>query len=321
MRLAALAGVVGIAAALGFGFLGWLHPAFDSFSHLRVHLAVLLLAAVVPLAVLRYWPEAVFAVALGVGSIWTVADWYTTEAHAAGPESRPVFRLFHLNLRFDNDRPDLVLSSIGAHRPDVITLTEVSDQWREWLVILEASYPYQIICPPPSHIGGVAILSRRPFLSESEDACSDRGAFARADVDFSGRPASVVAMHLGWPWPFGQQRHLTLIERELAALGQNALVAGDLNAVPWSQTVRRVAQAGGLEVVQGVGPTWLDRRLPDAWRPRIGWQIDHVMTKGGVRVRSARTLEAVGSDHLPILMEFSIDAPPSPMQSVEFAAR
>ncbi|MCO6389477.1 AP endonuclease [Aliihoeflea aestuarii] len=322
LRLAALAGVAALAGALSFGYLGWFHPAFDSFSHFRLHLAALLLVAVLPLAVLRYWPEAVFAMVLAIGAIGSTVDFAEDDAAIAGIDMRstPVFRLFHLNLRFDNDRPDLVLSAIGAHRPDVITFTEASIEWREWLEVLEGAYPYQVICPPPSRIGGVAILSRRPFLSESAEACSDRGSFARVDIDFAGRPASVIAMHLGWPWPFGQQSHFERIAHDLSVLSDRTILAGDFNAVPWSQTVRQIADMGHFQVLRGIGPTWLHRSLPDAWLPWVGLPIDQVMVKDGIRVEGARTLDAVGSDHLPILVEFSVDAAPQ-SQSVEFALR
>lgn len=313
LRLAALCSVLALAGAITFGFLGRLHPALDSFSHFRIHLAVLLLIAVLPLAALRYWPEAAFAALLGIGAIWTTLGGFSDEsARKAGlvadldSASMPVFRLMHLNLRYDNETPELVLSAIGAHRPDVVTLTEVSDAWAERLAVLDAAYPHRIVCPPPTHIGGVAILSRRPFVSDPAEACGDRGSFANVEIDFAGRRASVVAMHLGWPWPFGQEWHLSRIEDDLPNLADSAILAGDFNAVPWSQTVRRVAELGGLHVVRGIGPTYLDRRLPDALRPWIGLPIDQIMAKGGVVVGTAHALPAVGSDHLPVLVEFSL---------------
>ena len=52
----------------------------------------------------------------------------------------------------------------------------------------------------------------------------------------------------------------------LAEIGSTAIVAGDLNAVPWSQTAQRVERASGTEILRGVGPTYLDRRFP-AWMP------------------------------------------------------
>jgi endonuclease/exonuclease/phosphatase (EEP) superfamily protein YafD len=313
VRLAALFGVLAVAVALTFGFMGRIHPAFDSFSHFRIHLAAVLLIAILPLAALRYWPEAAFAALLGMGAIWATIGAFSDESARKADmivdldaRSMPVFRLMHLNLRYDNETPERVLSAIGEHRPDIVTLTEVSDVWAERLAVLDAAYPHRIICPPPTRIGGVAILSRRPFVSDPTDACGDRGSFANVEIDFAGRRASVVAMHLGWPWPFGQSWHLSRIEDDLPNLSDSAILAGDFNAVPWSQTVRRVAELGGLRIVRGIGPTYLDRRLPDGWRRWVGLPIDQIMAKGGVVVGTARALPAVGSDHLPVLVEFSL---------------
>ena len=70
--------------------------------------------------------------------------------------------------------------------------------------------------------------------------------------------------------------------------------------------MRRIEADAGLVHVAGIGPSWLYRRLPDALRPYAGLPIDQVFAKGGIVILSARTLEAVGSDHLPVLVEFSL---------------
>jgi len=41
-------------------------------------------------------------------------------------------------------------------------------------------------------------------------------------------------------------------------------------------------------------------------RPYVGLPIDQVFSKGEVAILSAKTLESVGSDHLPVLVEFSL---------------
>jgi endonuclease/exonuclease/phosphatase (EEP) superfamily protein YafD len=66
-----------------------------------------------------------------------------------------------------------------------------------------------------------------------------------------------------------------------------------------------VAQAGGLTLMPSPGSTWLSRRLPDGFRS-FGLPIDQVFSKGDVQVKSVRTLEDSGSDHRPVLVEFSI---------------
>jgi endonuclease/exonuclease/phosphatase (EEP) superfamily protein YafD len=92
----------------------------------------------------------------------------------------------------------------------------------------------------------------------------------------------------------------------LSGLGDSAIVAGDFNAVPWSWTVRRITGEGRFRHVGGLGSTWLFLGLPDLLRRHVGLPIDHVLVKGGVLTLSARKLEDVGSDHLPILHEFTL---------------
>ncbi|TIX39650.1 MAG: AP endonuclease, partial [Mesorhizobium sp.] len=76
--------------------------------------------------------------------------------------------------------------------------------------------------------------------------------------------------------------------------------------VPWSAAVRRVAALGKLTVMPSAGPTWMYIKLPDVLRRFAGLPIDQVFSKGGVTIHSATRLEETGSDHLPVLVEFSL---------------
>lgn len=308
-------GAAAISIPLVLGFLGALHPAFDSFSHFRIHIAATLALAGALMLLFRGWRlNGTVALALAVAAVVATLGLPFGGLGAQASGETPRYRLLQMNLRFDNPQPEAVLSTIGEVRPDVITLNEISDMWREKLALLEAAYPYRIICPQPSYIGGVGILSRRPFAGEPR--CEDRGAMAVAQVDFGGETIDVATLHLGWPWPFEQPWQLPHVEPTLAQLGDTAIIAGDLNAVPWSQTARRISQATGARILRGIGPTWLDYALPDALRPLIGLPIDNVLVKGGVIPLSVHTLDEAGSDHLPVLLEFSVppQEQPAPVQ-------
>jgi len=314
MRLSALLALCGIAAAIGFGYLGHLHPALDSFSHFRVHLAAMALLASPLLLILRFRIESAGALILGAAVIAQTTGLPTmprsgaTSAEAAGEDEAlgPSYRLLHLNLRYDNRSPGAVLSLIGTLKPDVITLNDVSASWVETLKLTEATYRYRVVCPQPSHVGGVAILSRRPFSEAVEASCADRGSFAHARLDIGGREIDVATLHLAWPWPFEQAWQVARVTDLLGGLRDTAIIAGDLNAVPWSRTARAVAAAAGARILRGIGPTWLSFRLPEFFRPLIGLPIDNVMLKGGVVALSARTHAAVGSDHLPVVVDFML---------------
>ena len=74
--------------------------------------------------------------------------------------------------------------------------------------------------------------------------------------------------------------------------------------------MRDFAGSGRLNVVSGIGPTWGPTLGPGNqriyWPPKFGLPIDNAMVKGAVKVVSVHTLSRMGSDHLPILLEFVV---------------
>jgi len=312
--IAALA-AIGLSAGLIAGYFGRVHPAFDSFAHFRVHLAIALLIVALVLLALRGFRRAGLAMVvlggaalLNVTSMSIIPGLAPVQASPDGADATaPVYRLMHLNLRFNNPEPGKVLSLIGRVRPDIVTLNEVSPMWSEKLRLLESAYPYRIVCNTPGHAGGVAILSLRPFAEGSTAQCRQGGSLATADVDLGGRFVEIGALHLHWPWPKDQAGHIERMAPELGQLAETAILSGDLNATPWSAASARVEQAAGVTFAGPRTPTWLWHRLPE-WLRFAGLPIDRLFTKGDIVVRSVRTLEPAGSDHLPLLLEFSLKA-------------
>ncbi|MEZ5805733.1 MAG: endonuclease/exonuclease/phosphatase family protein [Rhizobiaceae bacterium] len=297
------------------GFLGALHPAFDSFAHFRVHLAALMMPAALPLFLSRWWAHGIMALVLGGAAIVSALGLPALgvgQVHA-GFERKPLaargYRLMQFNLRYDHPDPERVVVLLDELRPDFVLLEEVSDMWAGKLRGLTNLYPYQLRCGRTSGVGGTAILSQEPFGIGRMTECAGDGSLAIAQVELDSVAVDLAALHLGWPWPFGQSRQVTRLTPDLASLGQNAILAGDLNAAPWSRTARRVMAAGALTPMESPGPTWLSSGFPAAWRPWIGLPIDHVFAKGDVVLYSGHTLPEAGSDHLPILIEFGIRAP------------
>jgi endonuclease/exonuclease/phosphatase (EEP) superfamily protein YafD len=307
--------VILLSLPLVAGFFGRLHPAFDSFAHFRVHLAILLALAALPLLATRSFRlHGLLGTTLGCAAILTVTS--TSFLPGLGPvqasyqpkdELSPVYRLMQLNLRFDNPEPGKVLSLVGRVRPDVVTLNEVSEMWSEKLALLSGAYPHRIVCTMDNRAGGVAILSLRPFAEGTQGQCLNGGTFATATIDLGGRVVEVGALHLHWPWPFDQSSQIDDATPLLAAMGETSILAGDLNATPWSAASDRVAKAAGMTPAGPAGPTWLYRTLPETLR-FAGLPIDRIFAKGEVVVHSVNRLEAVDSDHLPVLVEFSLES-------------
>jgi endonuclease/exonuclease/phosphatase (EEP) superfamily protein YafD len=307
-----------------FGFFGWLHHSLDLFAHFRWHLAILLALAGLFALASRAWSIGLVSLVMAAAALMTTQG--IAGVPFSGPQRVPfqaadgtgaVYRLLQLNLRYDNPTPEKVLSLIGRTHPDIVTLAEVSPMWAGKLKLIEAAYPDPLICASHIRIGGGAILSSRPMSGER---CFDRGTFATAAVNLNGRPIHVVALHLGWPWPSDQWWQIRNLAAPMAMIRSPALVAGDFNAVSWSAAVTDMAKAGGLDIVDPIGASWFYRKAPEWLRSWLGLEIDHVMVKGGIVVHSDRILEDVGSDHAPVLIEFSLAPQPESEQPVQTVA-
>ena len=306
-RLLLLCGAMVLAALIG-GHLNGLHPALDSLSHFRLHLAVVGVALAFLLALLR---NLLGAAALGVISFLSfgLTVWPSVAANKqATAADGPTYRLVQANLRFDNRTPEAFLRLVAQARPDVITLQEVSDVWLPKLQAINAAYPHQLVCPGTNRVGGVAILSRRPFAQRGISTCANAGALAVQSVDFNGTIVTVTSVHLKWPWPHGQAQQLAAMEaqfREIKAAEAPTLIGGDLNATPWSQTAGSIANATATQILLQWRGTWLLPVLPDAWVTFAGLPIDNILS-GGLTLQSAKTLHNIGSDHRPLLIEFTL---------------
>lgn len=308
LRILTLLATLAVAGVLLGGFFGRLHPALDSLSHFRSHLAVALAAGGIILLCIRFRWTALAAMLFAAGALTTTLagpGLGFNRAEAAIPASldQPVYRLIQINLRWNHPEPERVVELLRRERPDIVTLEEVSPMWAAKLAELNSEYPYQLICRPNRF--GSAILSTRPFVGGGKHGCHGRDLMATASVDFGSTNVDIGAIHLHWPWPYTQPRQIPQLAGHVSALDETAILAGDFNAATWSHAVAQLADAGKLTIVDGVGPTWIDYIFPRSMR-WAGLPIDHVLVKGAVEPRRATTLEEVGSDHWPVLLEFTL---------------
>ncbi|MCB1385714.1 MAG: endonuclease/exonuclease/phosphatase family protein [Nitratireductor sp.] len=306
-RLALLFLSLGLIAALAFGFLGALHPAFDTFAHFRWHLALGLLALGIVALILRIPRAPLILLVFAALGIWqSGADNRIGEPGAgAARAGNAGYSLLSFNLRFDNPDRSAVVAMILATDADILTLSETSRLWQDALETLDDRYPYRFHCPEWSRIGGTMTFSKFP-IREDGQFCADYAAYSKAVVEIGGRPVSLGNVHLRWPWPASGPRQVRVLQGELGTIGEDALVAGDFNATVWSDTAARFARFAGLQIARGYGGTWMHKLLSADLAPVLGLPIDLVMHKGVVEIRSVRTLPAIGSDHLPLLVEFDL---------------
>lgn len=303
--LVALGGVAGLV----LGFPGALHPAFDTIAHFRWHFALLLLALAIIGLMMKIRRAPFILLLFAMLGVWQsdagnrLAAVNQSVASTAG-DTTPL-RLLHYNLRFDNPQMDSVLAMFARIDADILSLNETSRNWMPKLETLSASYPYRFHCPEWNAIGGTMLLSKLP-LNSSNDYCHAYAALGMSTVEIDGEDFEIGTVHMRWPWPASGPEQLVALEPRLATIGKDAIIVGDFNATTWSYAVSRFASLSGMTVQRGFGGTWMYKYLPSALAPFFGLPIDNVMTKGRLQITSVQSLPSIGSDHLPLLVEFVV---------------
>lgn len=313
-RIAVGTAALGAAGAVGAGFLGALHPAFDSLAHFRTHLAVAALAAgLVALlsgsGALRVAGVAA-AVAGGVGLATTLPYVVPSGAMSAAAGS-PTFTLLQMNMRYNADI-GVALERIEALQPDVVTLQEVTARMTP---ALRAVAGYRAAsCPELGTTYRSVVLSRHPDLGPQR---CDTARLSVRRILLGGTAVTVVSSHLAWPWPHGQAAAIAAAAPVLRSLAGPVIVAGDFNAAPWSNAVRTVARLSGTRPVAGIGVTWPHGAfVPAAWTAWVGLALDNVLVSPDVHVAAARPGAATDSDHLPVIVRFVLRPSGDPLPSV-----
>jgi endonuclease/exonuclease/phosphatase (EEP) superfamily protein YafD len=296
--------IAGVSAAIVAGFLGFLHPAFDTLAHFRLHLSAGLVLLALGAFAMRAKAAGAATLALALAGIASCWQAFPVSAARATPAGK-VHSLLFFNIRFDNPEPERVVAMIRRTDADIVMLTEYSRIWEPRLIALRSEYPHLWHCAEWRDVGGTVILSRFPLEPQY---CHDYAALGLARTTIDGKTVMLGAAHMRWPWPASGPRQLQALRPALAELGPDAIVAGDFNATVWSDAVSRFAGFGSLDIVPGIGPTWILSPVPASLARLAGLPIDNVLAKGAVEILSARTLPPEGSDHLPVLVEFSIQA-------------
>ena len=81
------------------------------------------------------------------------------------------------------------------------------------------------------------------------------------------------------------------------------ILLGDLNLTPWSPIYGDFIRRSGLvNSSQGraIHPSW------PSFSPLFLIPIDHCLHNDGIAIKSERVGKSVGSDHLPVIVEFGL---------------
>lgn len=229
--------------------------------------------------------------------------WLTASAPAPGSEVHgPVFSVASANVSLHNQDPQALARWLTQERPDVVIVLEVSPDYAAGLRLL-TDYPFQQLLPQYGPFG-IALLSRHPLQQVQVIEDADAIAHIQAQVQWQNQLIGLIAVH---PMPplsahFHGVRNglLRALARQASASKLPTVLAGDLNATPWSSAFSGLAQHG-LRRASGLAPTW-----PAALHGLLGIPLDHVLVTPHWMVVSRQVGPDLGSDHLPVLLRLSL---------------
>lgn len=294
---AAVAVLLGSAA----GFAGRWHWLLDLTTHFRWYWFLLSLGGLAMAAALRRPAAAAILAAAFLVNVQDLLPYWLPQPTAAQAVDRPPVRVLSMNVHRVNRRTAATIDHVRMRRPDVVAVLEVDDHWAQALAGLEDVLPHRVIVPRTDNFG-IAVLSRWPLADPRVVAFTATGyPSIVATVRHDRGDFRFIATHPFPPFdgPATAQlaAHLDGVAAEAAASALPCLVAGDLNATPWSRPFRRLIAAGGLRdtaLGQGVRGTY-HAGLP---APRI--PIDHVLVPPGTIVARRTVGPANGSDHFSV---------------------
>lgn len=213
----------------------------------------------------------------------------------------PALTVASVNIGSTNRDTAALSGWLAATGADVVALFEITPGHAQRLTGL-ADLPFRRLLPRHGPFG-IALLSRFPLRDVEHVEDEDGVSHLRAVLEWQERPVLLTAWHPMPPLQPGFHARRDAMLRQLAAHGRAsglpAILAGDLNATPWSSAFAGLA-GHGLRRASGLMPTW-----PAALRGISGIPIDQVLVSHHWGVVDRAVGPDIGSDHLPVAVRLA----------------
>lgn len=282
--------------------------------------AIYLAALLAVLALFLARPRRLLVIALLVATIainlWRIWP-YTFLAGSSMPlpddvDGMSCANVLSFNVLQSNDRYGETAALIERSDPDILLLMETDQAWLDALEPQLSRYGYRLDRPLDNRYG-MAFATRLEV--ERAQMVDTIGAntptlYATLRMD-DGARFELIGLHPRPPLP-GQTTDTR--DASIARAGAqtpeglgNVLAIGDFNDVPWSSTTRAFVREGGYRDPRAGRGSFAS--FP-ADMIALGWPLDQIFIRGGVKVESleiAGSVGSVGSDHRPLLARLCVD--------------
>ncbi|MCK5474600.1 MAG: endonuclease/exonuclease/phosphatase family protein [Candidatus Aenigmarchaeota archaeon] len=302
-----IVGVVSFLAIIGTaaGFLGRLHWFVDNFSAFRIQYCLILLVGAIIMGLGKKYRMCAIISVFALLNLILILPFYLGSGLESGTQQSSKLMMFNVNT--GNSEYNAVSDYIKEIDPDFVALLELNTAWWRNIEPLLEQYPYHEKRLRADNFG-IAFLSKYPIESEIVTGMSNIDVPSIiAVVKNNEKRLTIITTH---PLPPVGELYFTNRNLQLEKLAQlvgsiegNIILAGDLNVAPWSVFFSGFMDDSMLrDSSQGFGiqPSW-PTMLPLLYTP-----IDHCLVSENVVIHNRQTGPDLGSDHLPIVVEFSL---------------
>ncbi len=232
---------------------------------------------------------------------------YFSAPNRAAPDQHGNLRILQFNLYEHKSDPKALIALINQTAPDVLLFQEYDTEWEAILKPIETMYPHHGIFPryPKGHpdLGQYWRTEAAP-----PEVLAEAGLPAvKTAFLIENRPVTVFNVHTAAPFSPSRARRyqaqMPALARQVCQTPGPVIVAGDLNAGPWSLPYRNlIRQTGLISARQGFGilGSW-----PSFFGP-LRIPLDHMLVSADIQVVRCWIGPGLGSDHRPVLTELCI---------------
>ncbi len=220
--------------------------------------------------------------------------WSASARLPASDGGAPTLVVVAANVHVGNRDPAPLIAWLRAQPADIVVISELTSEYADALAKqLGDDYPYRSMLPKTSPFG-IGIVSRR-MLYKTRRMDYGNAQVLIAQLRAGKHAARIIAAHPMPPLaPEWHGKRDALLQLVAETADTPVIVAGDLNATPWSTALLGTERCSLLRTT-GFAPTW-----PRSGRGVIGIPIDHVLASHHFRRGSSSQGPDIGSDHLPI---------------------
>ncbi len=303
-RVILVVGALAVLATL-LGFFGGQWWGFDVVASFRAQYAVVLFVCAGLLVLIQERTPAIWMAVAVVVNVALLAPMFVGSPLPAIGTGRLEIVTFNTQLLEPLPQLDWVL----ANNPDVIILFE-SSRLAEGQLADFTDYAVNSGIAPGRDFGAT-VLTREPVTVERLLGSDTIGVAVRFETEINGRQVAVYGVHPASPTT---QARAASRNADLALVGQRiadetipVIVAGDLNATPWSHGYSLLVGPADLATTQlgtGLGATWPAHVLVPFRIP-----LDHILYSRDLTSTDREVGPVVESDHRPVRAVIGIAEP------------